>query len=85
MNARENGFGREFTLGVEEELFLVDGGSLEAVPAVERVVPEPDERLKYELFRCMVETTTPICDTAREGQIVPVRDRGSGTFRRGDP
>jgi carboxylate-amine ligase len=64
--AVRNGFGRRFTLGVEEELFLVDGDSLEAVPAVEAVVPEPDDRLKYELFRCIVETNTPICADARE-------------------
>jgi glutamate---cysteine ligase / carboxylate-amine ligase len=55
-----------FTLGVEEELFLVDGDSLEAVPAVELIVPEPDERVKYELFRCIVETNTPVSSDVRE-------------------
>jgi carboxylate-amine ligase len=59
-------FGREFTLGVEEELFLVDERSLDAVSAVEDLVPDPGERLKYELFRCFVETTTPVCADARE-------------------
>ena len=57
----DNGFGRALTLGVEEELILVDARSLAPVPAVEELVPAPDERLKYELFQSLVETTTPIC------------------------
>jgi glutamate---cysteine ligase / carboxylate-amine ligase len=57
-------FGRRLTIGVEEELFLVDGDSLEAVPAVHTLVPDPDERLKLELFQCLVETNTPICSDA---------------------
>jgi glutamate---cysteine ligase / carboxylate-amine ligase len=83
-SAASNRFGREFTLGVEEELFLVDGDSLEAVPAVERIVPEPDERLKYELFRCVVETTTPICENAREALDAMQRLRAE-VARRGEP
>jgi glutamate---cysteine ligase / carboxylate-amine ligase len=75
-------FGRRFTLGVEEELFLVDGDSLEAVPAVERLVPEPDERLKYELFRCIVETNTPICADPREALVAMQRLRAE-VARRG--
>jgi glutamate---cysteine ligase / carboxylate-amine ligase len=59
-------FGRSLTLGVEEELILVDARSLAPVPAVQELVPEPDERLKYELFRSLVETTTPICADAYE-------------------
>jgi carboxylate-amine ligase len=50
-----------FSLGVEEELFLVDAETLETAPVFEQVVPEPDARLKPELFACLVETTTPIC------------------------
>jgi glutamate---cysteine ligase / carboxylate-amine ligase len=59
-------FGRNLTLGVEEELVLVDVASLEPVSAVQTLVPEPDERLKYELFQCLVETATPICGDAYE-------------------
>ena len=59
-------FGRELTIGVEEELFLVDPGSLDAAPAVHEVVPDPGERVKLELFQCLVETTTPICRSAGE-------------------
>lgn len=55
-----------FSLGVEEELFLVDRETLETAPAFEQVVPVPDDRLKPELFACIVETTTPICRDADE-------------------
>ncbi len=55
-----------FSLGVEEELFLVDAETLETAPAFEQIVPEPDERLKPELFACIVETTTPVCRDADE-------------------
>jgi carboxylate-amine ligase len=55
-----------FSLGVEEELFLVDAETLETAPVFEQIVPEPDERLKPELFACFVETTTPVCRDASE-------------------
>lgn len=55
-----------FSLGVEEELFLVDAATLEAAPVFEQVVPEPDDRLKPELFACIVETTTRVCRDAGE-------------------
>ena len=55
-----------FSLGVEEELFLVDAETLETAPVFEQIVPEPDERLKPELFACLVETTTPVCRDADE-------------------
>jgi carboxylate-amine ligase len=55
-----------FSLGVEEELFLVDRETLETLPVFEQVVPEPDARLKPELFACIVETTTPVCRDAVE-------------------
>ncbi len=54
------------SLGVEEELFLVDSETLEAAPVFEQVVPNPDGRLKPELFACIVETTTPVCRDADE-------------------
>jgi len=55
-----------YSLGVEEELFLVDAETLETAPVFERVVPEPNGRLKPELFACIVETTTPVCRDADE-------------------
>jgi glutamate---cysteine ligase / carboxylate-amine ligase len=54
-------FGRALTLGVEEELFLVDPETRAPAGAVERVLGPPG--LKTELFSCLVETNTPICET----------------------
>jgi carboxylate-amine ligase len=55
-----------WSLGVEEELFLVDAGTLEPVPVFSRVVPEPGERLKAEVFECLVELATPVCSDVAE-------------------
>jgi glutamate---cysteine ligase / carboxylate-amine ligase len=59
-------FGREapWSLGVEEEFFLVDAGSLAAVPAFSRVVGEASAELKPELFECLVELATPVVPDA---------------------
>ena len=57
-------FGRSLTLGVEEELMLLDAETLALAPGVERLLPEAG--LKTELFSCLVETNTPICETALE-------------------
>lgn len=46
-------------LGVEEEFILVDGATLSTAPAFSRLVGEPTDRLKPELFECIVEVTTP--------------------------
>ena len=64
--AHRFGEGEPFTLGIEEELFLVDAATLDAAPAFTRVVPEPTARIKAELFACLVETTTPVCRTPEE-------------------
>ena len=55
-----------FSLGVEEELFLVDAETLEPVPLARVVVPEPGPRIKHELFASVVEITTPVCADAGE-------------------
>jgi carboxylate-amine ligase len=55
-----------WSLGVEEELFLVDRETLDAAPLFSRLVPEPSERLKAELFECFVEITTAVRATADE-------------------
>ena len=57
-------FGRRLTLGVEEELLLLDPETLALTPGVERLLPR--EGLKTELFSCLVETNTPVCETAFE-------------------
>src|SRR5262245_42849376 len=59
-------FGRAGTIGVEEELLLLDAETFAPVAAVEEVVPERTERLKTELFACIVETTTEICEAPEE-------------------
>jgi carboxylate-amine ligase len=52
------------TLGVEEELMLLDPESLGLAAGVERLLGPPG--LKTELFSCLVETNTPVCDSAGE-------------------
>lgn len=68
-----------FSLGVEEELFLVNAETLETAPLFEQVVPEPDARLKPEVFACIVETTTTVCRDAEEvlAELVRLRERVS--------
>jgi len=59
-------FGRSLTLGVEEELMLLDPETFALAPGVERLLPA--EGLKTELFSCLVETNTPVCETASEAR-----------------
>ncbi|HWL33935.1 MAG TPA: YbdK family carboxylate-amine ligase [Gaiellaceae bacterium] len=66
-------FGRSLTLGVEEELMLLDPETLALAPGVERLLPR--EGLKTELFSCLVETNTPVCETAFEAREELVRLR----------
>jgi carboxylate-amine ligase len=62
----EHAFGRFLTLGVEEELMLVDARSLALASGVSRILPERTDRLKTELFECVVETTTPVCESVEQ-------------------
>jgi glutamate---cysteine ligase / carboxylate-amine ligase len=68
------------SLGVEEELFLVDARTLEPVPLAAAVVPDPGPRLKHELFASVVEITTPICADAGEvlGELRKLRSDVAG-------
>jgi carboxylate-amine ligase len=70
----ESNFGRHLTLGVEEELMLLDPETLALSPGVERLLGP--ERIKTELFSCLVETNTPVCETAFEAQAEITRLRG---------
>jgi carboxylate-amine ligase len=54
------------SIGVEEELFLVDARTFEPVPLAAVVVPDPGPRIKHELFAGVVEITTPVCAGADE-------------------
>jgi carboxylate-amine ligase len=74
MASEANSFGRHLTLGVEEELFLVDPETFAAAPGVERLLGPPG--LKTELFSCLVETNTPVCADADEVLSELVRLRG---------
>jgi glutamate---cysteine ligase / carboxylate-amine ligase len=62
----ESSFGAAppWSLGVEEELVLVDAGTLDAVPAFSRVFGDPAEHVKPELFECILELTTPVVEDA---------------------
>ena len=50
-----------WSVGVEEELFLVDRETLDSAPVFSRAFPQPTERLKPEVFECLVELATPVC------------------------
>jgi glutamate---cysteine ligase / carboxylate-amine ligase len=69
----ESNFGRHLTLGVEEELMLLDPDTLELAPGVERLLGP--EGLKTELFSCLVETNTPVCGSVLEARDELVRLR----------
>jgi carboxylate-amine ligase len=70
----ESNFRRHLTLGVEEELLLVDPETLELAAGVERLLGP--EGLKTELFSCLVETNTPVCETPAEAHAEVTRLRG---------
>jgi len=52
------------TLGVEEELMILDAGTLELAPRVRDFLGR--EGFKTELFATMLELNTPVCRTAEE-------------------
>jgi glutamate---cysteine ligase / carboxylate-amine ligase len=67
----EQHFGRSLTVGVEEELWILDATTLELAPAVERLVAGAQRRrlpgeLKTELHASVVELTTGVSEDAEE-------------------
>jgi glutamate---cysteine ligase / carboxylate-amine ligase len=67
MNLSRFGSAPPWSLGVEEELMLVDSETLEpARDGFSRVFGEATERIKPELFESFVEVTTPVLETAEE-------------------
>jgi glutamate---cysteine ligase / carboxylate-amine ligase len=67
----EQHFGRSLTVGVEEELWILDADTLELAPRVETIVAGADGRklpgiLKTELHASVVEITNEIASTAAE-------------------
>jgi carboxylate-amine ligase len=67
---KEGGSG--YTLGVEEELHIVDATTAELAPKIEdimaRLPEELAEYVSYELFQSVLETKTPVCSTAAEAE-----------------
>ena len=68
-----NTFGRSapFSLGVEEELQILDASTLAQVPGVDRILARVEGqalpgRLKTELHASIVETNSPVCESVGE-------------------
>jgi glutamate---cysteine ligase / carboxylate-amine ligase len=84
----EQAFGRSpaWSVGVEEELMLLDERSHEPVAAASRLLAVGAEGVKAELFATVLETTTTICTEVREAaaQLVALRKRAADlAFREG--
>jgi glutamate---cysteine ligase / carboxylate-amine ligase len=79
----EANWGRTFTVGVEEELMLLDGESLQQIGKAEVIVEAarpPRGEAKYELFASVVELATDICVDA-EDAAQEIRDLRSHAQR----
>src|SRR4051794_12490924 len=57
-----------FTLGVEEELMLVEAQSLDLAPVIDEVLEllRNDKRFARELRAAQIEIITPVCTTAAD-------------------
>ena len=55
-----------FTLGIEEELMIVDGESMALVNAIEQLLVEDDNTIKPELMESVCEIATHPCATTGE-------------------
>jgi glutamate---cysteine ligase / carboxylate-amine ligase len=67
----EQHFGRALTVGIEEELWILDGETLELAPGVEKLIAGAQRRtlpgiLKTELHASVVELTNEVADSADE-------------------
>jgi glutamate---cysteine ligase / carboxylate-amine ligase len=78
-----------FTIGVEEELMLVDKSSFDLAPVIDDVLPRlgSDGRFTRELRAAQIELVTPVCVTAADAcrELVAARkhliDRLDGHYR----
>ena len=86
------GEGRPFTIGIEEELFLVDpvsGAQIDASGAVVQRVGDVTGEIERELHACQVELISPVSETAREATATlatmrrAVLDTGTGLLGSG--
>ena len=74
-----------FSVGVEEELMIVDAESLLLVPRVVELMTEAEGvSLKTELFASVVEATTGVHETAAEAvaEVESLRGRAAAAARR---
>jgi carboxylate-amine ligase len=73
--------GPPYTLGVEEELMIVDQKSMDLVPAIEEMIEavprETEGQVKPELIESVLEISTDVCRSAGEaaGQLEELRRR----------
>ena len=78
---KHNFTGPSYTLGVEEELMIVDRQSMELVSAIEDMIAsvpmETEGEVKPELMQSVLEISTNVCRTAGEaaGQLEDLRRR----------
>ena len=86
----ERNFGRRraWSVGVEEEIMLLDAETLELVPASAEVIEEAGEpengQIKKELFASVIELTTDPCDTVDDVAVslCGLRERADEAARR---
>lgn len=73
--------GPPYTLGIEEELMIVDASSMELVSAIEEMIEaipsETEGQVKPELMQSVLEIATDVCRSAPEaaGQLEDLRRR----------
>jgi glutamate---cysteine ligase / carboxylate-amine ligase len=78
---KHNFNGPLYTLGVEEELMIVDGESMDLVSAIEEMIEgvpsETEGEVKPELMQSVLEISTNVCRSAGEaaGQLEDLRRR----------
>jgi glutamate---cysteine ligase / carboxylate-amine ligase len=59
--------GPAYTIGIEEELMIVDSGSLDLVSAIETLIePAPSGEIKPELMESVLEISTEPCENATQ-------------------
>jgi carboxylate-amine ligase len=62
----ENFTSKGYTLGIEEELMIVEGESMELANAIERLLVDGEETIKPELMESVCEIATQPCTTTGE-------------------
>ena len=67
---KHNFTGPLYTLGVEEEMMIVDGESMDLVSAIEEMIEavprETEGEVKPELMQSVLEISTNVCRSAGE-------------------